>query len=196
MVGADFERGGQRRQCGTVPEVAAQGHPCAAHHQRGVDQRPHLGDVARADDQQEVGRESVGQYGDDADPGVDAEDEQHAPHGGHREEEECGRGVDQFDHLPDGTLDRLCRVGHVDQVGGHAAEHAAGPLGVFIPFGAHLGDVPGHSLVLQHVVLGQHLAPELGGEIGGAHDEEEDKRHDCREYFRCGTFRKIHSVES
>ena len=143
-------------------------------------------------DQQEIGREPVGQRRDDADPGVDAEDEQHQPHGSHGEEEE-GRGrVDEFHDLPHGALDDLRGVGHVDQKGGHAAEHAARPLGVFARGRAHVADVLCHAFVLHHVVLGQYFAAELRGEIGRAHHEEDDERRRCRRQPAYDRFRKIH----
>lgn len=60
MVGANLERGRHGRQRHTRPHPSAQGHPCAAHHERCPDHRPHLGHMARADDEQEVGRKAVG----------------------------------------------------------------------------------------------------------------------------------------
>ena len=79
-----------------LPDVAAQGDPCAAHHQGRVNQRPHLRHVPGADDEQEVGRKTVGQRRNRAHPGVDARHEQHAPHGRHGEEDESGGGVDRL----------------------------------------------------------------------------------------------------
>ena len=192
MVGADFERGGERSERGAEPQVAAQRHVDARHHRRGVDQRPHLGDVSGADDQQEVGRKPVGERGDDPDPGVDAADAEHQPHGRHGEEEESGRRVEDAHDLADGPFDQLGRVGDVDQIGGHAAEHAARPLGVFARLGARPADVVRHSLVLEHVVLGQRLAAELGGEIERAHREKQQQgRRDGRQPGE-KSVRKIH----
>ena len=192
VVGADFERRRERRERPARPHVSPQGHPRTAHHQRGIDQRPHLGDVPGAYDQQEIGREPVGQRRDDADPGVDAEDEQHQPHGRHGEEEERRGRVDEFHDLPHGAFDDLRGVGHVDQEGGHAAEHAARPLGVFARGRAHVADVLCHAFVLHHVVLGQYFAAELRGEIGRAHYEEDDERRRSRRQPAYDRFRKIH----
>ena len=183
VVGADFERRRERRERRAAPDVAPQGHPCAAHHQRGVNQRPHLRDVPRADDQQEVGRKSVGQRRDDAHPRVDPENQQHEPHGRHGEKQESGGRVDDFHHFAYGVFHQLGRVGDVDQVGRHSAEHAARPLRVLARRGAHVADVLGHTFVLDDIVLGQHLAPELRGEIGGAHYEEDCEGRRGRQQF-------------
>ena len=192
VVGADFERRRERRERASGPHVAPQGHPRAAHHQRGVDQRPHLGDVACADDEQEIGRKAVGQRRDDAHPRIDAEDQQHEPHGRHGEKEEGGGGVDDLDDPAEGVLDELRRVGHVDQVGGHAAEHAARPLGIFARGFAHVVDILGHAVVLHDVVLGQHLAAELRGEVDCAHHEEEREGRRCRQQPAYDRFRRFH----
>ena len=196
MVRADFEGRGERGDGGSDPDVLPERHPGPAHHQRSIDQRPHLGDVPGGDDQQEVGRESVCEGRDDADPGVDAADQEHDPEGGHGEEEECGGGVEPPDDLPDVVFDELCGVFDVDQIGGHAAEHATGPLGVFAGPGSHVVDVPGHSLVLDDVVLGEHLAAELGYEIEGRGHEEDDDGRRQGECLRQVFFAKIHFTET
>ena len=183
VVGADFERRRKPRERRAAPDVTPQGHPRAAHHQRSVDQRPHFRDVPRADDQQEVGRKPVGQRRDDAHPRVDPDDQQHEPHRDHGEKQESGGRVDDLHHLSDGPLHQLGRIGHVDQVGRHAAEHAARPLRVFARRGAHVADILGHAFVLDDVVLGQRFAPELRGEIGGAHHEKECEGRQGRQQF-------------
>ena len=183
VIGTDFERRRERRERRAAPNVAPQRHPRAAHHQRGVDQRPHLRDVSRADDQQEIGREPVGQRRDDSRPGIDADDHQHQPHRDHGEEEERRRGVHDLHDLPDGALHELGRVGDIDQVCGHSAEHAARPLGVFARCDTHVGDVLGHAFVLDDIVLGEYLAAELRREIEGAHRKEEHEGRRCRQQF-------------
>jgi hypothetical protein len=175
VVGADFERCAEGCDGRAEPFVAAQRHPDAPHHQRGIDERPHLGDMARADNQEEVGRKAVGQRRDDAHPRIDADDEQHEPHREHGEKDESGGFADEGDELSHRGFDELCGVGDIDQVGGHPSEHAPRPLGVFARIGAFEQDVARHAFVLLHVVLREHLAPELGGEIECA-DAEEDRQ--------------------
>lgn len=99
----------------------------------------------------------------------------HQPHGNHGEEDEGCRGVYNFNDLSCRVFDQLCRVGHVDQVGGHAAEHPPRPLGIFARLGTVVPDLLGHAFVLLHVVLRQHFAAKLGGEIEGADDEEKQQ---------------------
>ena len=106
--------------------------------------------------------------------------------------EEGGGGVDDLDDPAEGVLDELRRVGHVDQVGGHAAEHAARPLGIFARGFAHVVDILGHAVVLHDVVLGQHLAAELRGEVDCAHHEEEREGRRCRQQPAYDRFRRFH----
>jgi len=101
-------------------------------------------------------------------------------------------GVDDLDDPAEGVLDELRRVGHVDQVGGHAAEHAARPLGIFARGFAHVVDILGHAVVLHDVVLGQHLAAELRGEVDCAHHEEEREGRRCRQQPAYDRFRRFH----
>lgn len=196
VVGADFERGEEGCQGRAGPHISPERHPCSAHHQRSVDRSPHLGDVSGADDEEEVGRKPVGERTRCGDPRTDAHDQQHDPHGRRGEEEEGGGGVEQADDRCGRLLDELGRIGHVDQVGRHAAEHVARPLGVFARRGAVVADVLGHSFVLHHVVLGQHLAAELRGEADDA-DEEEEQQSRCR--GAClgeSRFRKFHRFKA
>jgi len=44
-------------------------------------------------------------------------------------------------------------------------------------------DILGHAFVLDDVVLGQRFAPELRGEIGGAHHEKECEGRQSRQQF-------------
>ena len=196
MVGADFERRRERRERRAAPDAASQRHPRASHHQRGVNQRPHLRDMPRTDNQQEIGRQPVGQRRDDSHPRIDAEDYQHQPHRDHREEEERRRGVHDLHDLSDGALHELGRVGDVYQVSRHPAEHAARPLGVFARRGAHVGDVLGHAFVLDDVVLGKHLAAELRGEVECTHHEEEHEGRCRGQQFCAYSVRKFHFTES
>ena len=145
--------------------------------------------MSGSDDEQEVGRKSVGQRRDDARPRVDAHHQEHQPHGRHGKKEERGRGVEDFDDLPHASFHQLGRIGHVYQVGRHSAEHAPRPLGVFACFEPHLRDVSGHPFVLDHIVLRQRFAPELGSEIGGRDHEKEQQgrccgQQPCGEAFR------------
>ena len=196
MIRADFEGCGERREGHPGPDVSPERHPCAAHHQRRVDQGPHLRDVACGDDQQEVGGESVCESGDDADPGVYLPDEEHDPECEHGEKEECGGGVDPSCDLPDGVFHEHRGVLDVDQIGGHSTEHSSGPLRVFAGLVSHVVDVAGHSAVLDDVVLWEHLAAELRCEVGCRGDEEEEDRNGSGDYFRKFSFEKNHFTES
>lgn len=175
VVGADFERCREGRHGASAPHVAPQGHPRAAHHQGGVYERPHLGDVACADDEEEVGRESVGQGAGDRHAGVDAHHQEHEPHRHAGEEEEARRGVHDADDGFGEVFHELGGIGHVEQVGGHAAEHGPRPLGVFARGRAVRPYVLHAAFVLEDVVLGQHLAPELGGEGDDRREEKEQQ---------------------
>ncbi len=179
VVGADFERGRHGGQHRSAHHRAAQREPRPRHHEGGIDQRPHLRDVARSDDEREIGREAVGDGGHDRQPRIDAAPHQGQPQGEHGEEEE-GRGGLQ--HAPHGGAERaddeLRGILDVDQVGGHASEHRPRPLGILSRFGAHRLDVARHPLVLHRVVLGEPFARELRGEIERRRDEKE---YECRQ---------------
>ena len=176
MVGADFERGEERRQGRAPPRMLrAERHPDSAHHQRRIDQCPHLGDVSGADDEDKVGGQAVSQRRDDPHPRVDARHQQHDPHGAHGEEEECGRRIDDPHHLPDGILYQLGGITDIDQVGGHAAEHRSEPLRIFAVLLARLIDLTACAFVLLYIVLRQHVAAELGCEIACRHRKEEQQ---------------------
>ena len=69
-------------------------------------------------------------------------------------------------------LDQLCGIAHVDQIGGHTAEHRTDPLRVFAVGLARPMDLATGPFVLTHIVLRQHVAAELGREIEGRQREE------------------------
>lgn len=148
--------------------------------------------MTRTDDEEKVGRKAVHERRNDADPGIHPDDQEHQPHGNHGEEDEGCRGVYNFNDLSCRVFDQLCRVGHVDQVGGHAAEHPPRPLGIFARLGTVVPDLLGHAFVLLHVVLRQHFAAKLGGEIEGADDEEKQQGRARRQHFRENLFEAGH----
>ncbi len=155
MVGPYLQREEESGQHAPPPSVgSSQCEVDAPHHKRSVDQCPHLGDVTCTDNQDKVGRQPIGHGGKNRHTLLDAHHEQHGPHGAHGEEEKSGRGIDHTHHTPDAQLDPLCRILHIDQIGGHAAEHRPNPLGVFAIGVARLVDFVTGALVLFHIVLG------------------------------------------
>jgi len=57
---------------------------------RRIDQRPHLGQVPRPDDEQEIGRKAVGQRRHDSHPRIDLHHAEHHPEGAHGKKDESG----------------------------------------------------------------------------------------------------------
>ena len=173
VVGSYLERCEQSRECSAGPCVAAQRAVDAGHHERGVDQRPHLGYVSGADDEHEVCGESVCECRDEPHPWREAEQQHRDPHGRHREEEERGGCVDHLDYFADGALDGLSGIFDVDEECWHAAEHASRPLCVLARGGAVVEDILAHALILLHVVLHERLAAELRREVERRDEKEE-----------------------
>ncbi len=173
MVGAYLERREQRGAASSEQHITPQRAVYSRHHGRRVDQSPHLGDVARADYEYEIGGEAVRQRADQRGPRPEAEEQQRGPHGRHGEKEERGGGVDYLHDLSHGALHGLRGVLHVDQIGGHAAEHAARPLRVVARGFAGVDYILAHALVLRHVVLRKRFARELRREIERGEQEKE-----------------------
>ena len=68
VVCTHLESGKKCCQSTSKPHILAQGVVNCAEHCRGVYQGPHLGDVTSSDNQEEVGRKSVGQADNEANP--------------------------------------------------------------------------------------------------------------------------------
>ena len=184
MVGADFERSEERRERSAPPRTpSAQRHPDAAHHRRRIDQRPHLGQVPRPDDEQEIGRKAVGQRRHDSHPRIDLHHAEHHPEGAHGKKDESGGDRHGPRQRYGRILDQLCGIAHVDQIGGHTAEHRTDPLRVFAVGLARPMDLAARPFVLTHIVLRQHVAAELGREIEGRQREEKEYGHGRRQEF-------------
>ena len=165
MVGTYLKRGEECRQGCARPHIATQGEIDTTHHKRSIDQSPHLGDVARTDNQQKIGREAVGQCRDKAHPGAHAKQQHCHPHCRHRKEEKRDRCIDNLHHLADRIFDGLSRILNVDKICRHTAKHTACPLGILARRGTQIDNILTHTLILLNVVLRKHLATKLRSAI-------------------------------
>ena len=165
MISSNLERCEECREGRSRPHIAAQSAVRCTHHQRSIDQSPHLRDVARSDNQQEVGRKTIAQSRHKSHPGAESEEQRGQPHRQHRKEEQRGGHINQRYTLADCTLHRLTRIFHVDKVGGHTTKHISRPLGIFARSLAVVEDIFAHSLILLHIVLREHFAAILRSKI-------------------------------
>ena len=188
---AHLQRREESGQCCTHPTVALEGVPHRPDHQRSIDQRPHLGNVSCADNQEEIGRKSIAQCTHNRRPATHLHQQQHHPKRHHRKEDERRRLVDHLNHLPHRVLDPLRRVVGVDQIRGHTAEHSTCPLRILAISLARVEDIAGHTLILLHIVLRQHATLELRCEIDGHNHKEECHGSHPTQHPR-GYFRAIH----
>ena len=192
MVCSRFECGKKGRQSSSHPHIASQRVMNGSEHCRGVCQGPHLGYVAGADNEEEVGRESVGQTHDQAHPCRHAHQQRHHKGGQHRKEDHRGGGSKERLYPIDRAFDNLCRILDVDLVGRHAREHCSGPLRILVELGSTLADVAAHTVKLANIVLWQHSSLQLRSKADNGNYAKGKYRHKSRQRFQQNIFEIFH----
>lgn len=165
MVGLHFKGKGKGGEYRTPKVFAFVGQQHASNDGGHVGHGKGLRVVPRADDDEHIGRETVGQGRDETDPYTDIE---------HQHENEKAQHADE--DRSDGTWQpkREYGVDLVEEVGlltcrdvpcGHAAKHRVGPKGRLARGLAVVNDFFRHALVHLYVMLFDAFALKDGGEI-------------------------------
>ena len=182
MTGRDFDRGEQSGQRRAEPHTFPVGVPYGPDHRRHPRQGHHLGNVPRADNDDEIGRKPVAQPPDHGEPRIDAEHQEHQVEAGHGDEDPRSRLAEDIE-MVGRVLDPAPVVIHVDQVGRHPAEIAPGPLGVFAVAVDMLLDVARNAAQHHHIGLPQGFPFVLGCEKDSRNDREKGQGYDMRQRF-------------
>ena len=117
--------------------------------------------MARIDDEEKVGRETICQACDDAHPWVNAHKHHGNHHKEHSEEYHIHGVANGLDNTANGLLNILRGVLHIDKIGWHTREHTTRPLGIFTRSLAVCMDVCRHTRILRYIALSQRLIIEL-----------------------------------
>ena len=169
MVGTELQRAEECGKRSTHPHILSQGIPHRGNQWWRIYQRPHLGDVSRIDNKEEVGREAIRQARNDAYPGVDTHKHHCDHHQNHRKERHIHRAIDNLHNATHRLLDILRRILHVDKVGRHSSKHISCPLWVLARSLAVILDILRHTSILRYIALAQRLTIKLRS--------KESKRH-------------------
>ena len=161
MVSTQLQRAKECSKSGSRPHITAQGVPHRTNQRWSIDQCPHLGDMSRVDNEEEVGRESIGQARNDAYPGVNAHKHHSNHHQNHSPQCHIHRAINTLDEWRCGVLNILLRVLNVDKVGRHSREHISRPLWVLARSLTMLLYILRHSRILRDITLRERLAVEL-----------------------------------
>ena len=175
MVRTNHQRTEKRGKRGAGPHIAPISVPHAAEKHRRESQHHHFGHVPGTYNHKKVGRKTVCQRRNQADPRIDLHAKQHAEEKGHRQENQRRGLPEEIESLGESFHHRTV-VLHIDQVGRHPGEHVALPLRIFAKSLAVLQDILRHAVVLQDIVLREHLALELRGKTEERDYQENDQR--------------------
>ena len=153
MVRAQLQRAKECSQRSSDPHITSQGVPYATDKWRCVDQSPHLGYVSCVDNQEEVGRESIGQACDDTNPGVNTHKYHSDHHQHHSPQRHISRRANSLNDWRGGLFNILLGILHIDKISWHTRKHRASPLRILATMFAGLLDILRHTSILRNVTL-------------------------------------------